>query len=65
MPDRVAIERQLDEDWRMVCPKHHHRLQRQAGPTVYCEGCGHAYRYEDLIDKRQTENQAIVPPTTE
>lgn len=61
MRDRhERVERKLREQWRMTCPEHHHDLEDKAGPSVYCKQCGHAYRYEELIDKRE---QADPRPT--
>jgi len=46
-----SVSEKLDEGWRMMCPEKHHTLEDQVGPTVYCEQCNCAYRYDDLVDK--------------
>ena len=55
-----SVTEKLEETWRMMCPQHHHDLVDQQGPTVYCRGCGHAYRYADLIDKAETQSHSVV-----
>ncbi|MBX0325572.1 hypothetical protein EGH21_21340 [Halomicroarcula sp. F13] len=55
-----SVDEKLGDLWRMMCPQHHHQLQDQQGPTVYCKRCNHAYRYEDLIDKEETQSYAVV-----
>lgn len=50
----------LEDQWRMMCPEHHHQLRDQQGPTVYCKRCNCAYRYEDLVDKRKRKPFAVV-----
>ena len=47
-----SVGEKLAEEWRMICPEHHHQLQDQQGPTVYCSRCNSAYRYADLIDTK-------------
>jgi len=51
-----SVSEKLDEGWRMMCPEKHHTLEDQVGPTVYCEQCNCAYRYDDLIDKVELDN---------
>jgi hypothetical protein len=48
----------------MMCPEHHHQLYAQVGPTVYCEECNHAYRYGDLIDKKETQSRSVIPSSS-
>ena len=55
-----AVSEKLTDPWRMMCLQHHHDLVDQQGPTVYCRGCGHAYRCEDLIDKGETESYSVI-----
>jgi len=55
-----SMSEKLADPWRVMCPQHHHDLVDQDGPTVYCQGCGHAYRYEDLIDKEERESYSVV-----
>jgi hypothetical protein len=57
-----SLSEKLEEPYRMMCPEHHHQLQKKVGPTVYCEQCAHAYRGEDLIDKKETQSGQVVPP---
>jgi hypothetical protein len=52
-----SVARKLDDQWRMACPNGHHRLDDMHGPTAYCEGCGHAYRYEELVDKKARDSE--------
>lgn len=47
------VSEKLDDQWRMRCPEGHPYLRDQSGPTVYCEECNSAYRYEDLIDGKE------------
>jgi hypothetical protein len=43
------------------CPEQHHDLVDTSGPTDYCKGCGHTYRYVDFIDSR-TPKHTVEPP---
>lgn len=50
--DHRRIERLLEEEYRIACPRGHISLEPAATtPTVYCRSCGRAYRYEELRDR--------------
>jgi len=57
-----TFREKLDEPYRLMCPNKHHQLHEQGGRTVYCDQCSHAWRYEDIIDKKQTKSRSVVPP---
>jgi hypothetical protein len=61
--DEESMSEKLADQWRMTCPDGHHKLNDMEGPTVYCEGCGHAYRYDDLIDKKARGETPLGPAT--
>ena len=43
------------------CPEQHSDLVDTSGPTVYCKGCGHAYRYANYIDTQPASNRPLSP----
>jgi len=50
--DHRRIERLLEQEYRIACPRGHVSLEPAATtPTVYCRSCGCAYDYDDLRDR--------------
>ncbi len=47
----VTTDSQLN---KRLCPEQHDDLVDQAGPMVYCNDCGHTYRYADLLKRAET-----------
>ncbi|MFB6150187.1 MAG: hypothetical protein ABEJ40_00125 [Haloarculaceae archaeon] len=57
---RETLREKLDDPYRVRCPEGHaqitERVVSKTTPTVYCEECGAAYRFEELVDMRALSN---------
>ena len=49
-----SLQEKLNDPYRVRCPQGHARIGERVisktKPTIYCEECAMAYRFEELID---------------
>jgi hypothetical protein len=51
--DGYRIREKLASDYRIACPRGHTSLAAaETTPTAYCQTCGRAYRFDELVDRR-------------
>lgn len=54
--DGYRIREKLASDYRITCPHGHTTLSAaETTPTAYCQTCGRAYPFGELVDRRWDE----------
>lgn len=55
--DGYRIREKLASEYRIACPNGHTSLAAaETTQTAYCQGCGRAYRFDELVDRRWTDD---------
>ena len=60
--DGYRIREKLVSEYRIACPQGHTSLSpAETTRTAYCQMCGRAYPFEELVDRQQEETGTREP----